>query len=35
MELIVLRETPTISASADCDKPFSVRISLSLFFKVS
>ena len=35
MELIVLRDTPTISASCCCDKPFSLRHSLRLFFNIN
>ena len=35
IELIVFRDTPTISASCACDSPFSERISLSLFFSIS
>lgn len=31
MELMVLRDTPTIAASCACDKPLSARISFSLF----
>ena len=35
IELIVFLETPTISAKALCDKPFSVLVSFSLFFNIN
>ena len=34
IELIVLRETPTISANSVCDNFFSFRTSFNLFFKI-
>ena len=34
MELMVLRDTPTIFAKSDWDKSFSARATFSLFFSI-